>query len=184
MPRMIAERIDTLPALGEVFREYGYNGASLSVISKATGLGKGSLYNFFPGGKEEMMVTVLSEIDHWFENNIFTPLIEHESAFQAVSHMFDNVEKYFRSGKRVCLIGALAINDPEDLFAKTVSNYFLRWIETLTLALKRLNISEPEYEAKEIIAEIQGAIVLTRAIDDPDLFSRYIEKKRLRLSLN
>jgi AcrR family transcriptional regulator len=51
---MIAERSDTLPTLAEVFREHGYEDASLSLLSQATGLGKGSLYHFFPGGKEEM----------------------------------------------------------------------------------------------------------------------------------
>ena len=66
MARTVAERSDVLPLLAEVFREHGYEGASLSLISKATGLGKGSLYHFFPGGKEEMAVAVLAEIDGWF----------------------------------------------------------------------------------------------------------------------
>ena len=51
MARTVAERSDVLPLLAEVFREHGYEGASLSLISKATGLGKGSLYHFFPGVK-------------------------------------------------------------------------------------------------------------------------------------
>ena len=54
MARMVAERADTLPGLAEAFREHGYAGASLSVIGEATGLGRGSLYHFFPGGKREM----------------------------------------------------------------------------------------------------------------------------------
>ncbi|MEJ8631131.1 TetR family transcriptional regulator [Sphingomonas sp. I4] len=48
MARMIAERADALPGLAEVFREYGYAGASLSLIGTATGLGRGSLYHFSP----------------------------------------------------------------------------------------------------------------------------------------
>ncbi|MEM8810542.1 MAG: TetR/AcrR family transcriptional regulator, partial [Cyanobacteria bacterium P01_G01_bin.38] len=35
--------------LTPVFRRYGYEGASLSMLSKATGLGKASLYHHFPG---------------------------------------------------------------------------------------------------------------------------------------
>ena len=54
MMRSIAERADVLPQLAEVFRAHGYEGATLALISDATGLGKGSLYNFFPGGKEQM----------------------------------------------------------------------------------------------------------------------------------
>src|ERR1700720_3544465 len=58
--RSIAERADVLPQLAEVFRAHGYEGATLALISDATGLGKGSLYNFFPGGKEQMAMEVLT----------------------------------------------------------------------------------------------------------------------------
>src|SRR5215216_2499764 len=67
-------RTDLLPLLAEVFRAHGYDGATLALISEATGLGKGSLYHFFPGGKAQMASEVLAEIDSWFERNIFAPL--------------------------------------------------------------------------------------------------------------
>ncbi len=72
MARSIAERADVLPRLAEVFRAHGYEGATLALISDATGLGKGSLYNFFPGGKEQMAMEVLDSIDRWFVDNIYT----------------------------------------------------------------------------------------------------------------
>ena len=70
------ERRQLLRALGEVFRAHGYEGASLTLITEATGLGKGSLYHLFPGGKAQMAAEVLAEIDGWFELNIFAPLRE------------------------------------------------------------------------------------------------------------
>jgi AcrR family transcriptional regulator len=45
-----------------------------SLITEATGLGKGSLYNLFPGGKEQMANEVLAAIDLWFNEKIYTPL--------------------------------------------------------------------------------------------------------------
>ncbi len=74
MSRLIHTREDVLPVLGEVFREHGFEGASLSVITARTGLGKGSLYHFFPGGKEEMGQAVLAHIDGWFETEVYAPL--------------------------------------------------------------------------------------------------------------
>ena len=50
----MSRREEIIPLLAEVFRTQGYEGASLSRLGEASGLGKGSLYNFFPGGKEEM----------------------------------------------------------------------------------------------------------------------------------
>ena len=50
MAKPVSERADLLPLISEVFRSHGYEGATLTLIGKATGLGKGSLYHFFPGG--------------------------------------------------------------------------------------------------------------------------------------
>ena len=47
-------------ALTRVFQTYGYDGATLSRISDATGLQRASLYHRFPGGKEEMAKFVLA----------------------------------------------------------------------------------------------------------------------------
>ncbi len=73
MAKLVMERADTIPALGEVFRRYGFEGASIARFSENTHLGKDSLYHFFPGGKEEMAKAVLSDIEDWFEQNIFCP---------------------------------------------------------------------------------------------------------------
>ena len=178
MPRMVAERADALQVLAELFREHGYEGTSLSLITKATGLGKGSLYHFFPGGKEEMATAVLSEIDGWFETNVFTPLGKAEKPAQAIADMFASVENYFRSGRRVCLVGVLALSDTRDRFAGTVKSYFARWIDVLAEALVKAGHDGAAAKAlsEEIVAGIQGAIVLSRALDNPSMFSRAMMK--------
>ncbi len=74
MARSVLERGDVIPLVAEVFRELGYEGASLNEITERTGIGKGSLYHFFPGGKEQMAVEVLDHVDRWFVENVFEPL--------------------------------------------------------------------------------------------------------------
>ena len=59
--RSADQREDLLPQVAEVFRESGYDGTSISRITEKTGLGKGSLYHFFPGGKAEMAAAVLAD---------------------------------------------------------------------------------------------------------------------------
>ena len=63
MARAVAGRDEIVAQLAEVFRTHGYEGASLARLGAGTGLGKGSMYNFFPGGKEEMAQAVLTHID-------------------------------------------------------------------------------------------------------------------------
>ncbi|SME93462.1 transcriptional regulator, TetR family [Tistlia consotensis] len=180
MARTVAERSDTLPALAEVFREHGYEGASLTLIGEATGLGKGSLYHFFPGGKQEMAAAVLAEIDGWFEREIFAPLRSAQPPAAGIAAMFDGVEAYFRSGRRVCLVGAFALGDARDRFAEPVRGYFSRWIKALATALTREGheVAEARRLAEGAVAGIQGAIVLARALDDPRVFARCLDALR------
>ena len=169
-----AERAGILPALAEVFRAHGYEGASLSLISRATGLGKGSLYHAFPGGKVEMAACVLAEIDGWFEANLYAPLRDAERP----------VEAYFHSGRRVCLVGVVALGSERDRFAGAVRSYFARWVAALADALGRSgrDAGASVALAEEIVAQIQGAIVLARALDEPALFARAIAVLRARVA--
>ncbi len=175
-------RAETLPLLAEVFRAHGYEGASLALISRATGLGKGSLYNLFPGGTAEMAALVLEEIDGWFEANLFAPLRAADRPGEAVSAMFDGVEAYFRSGQRVCLVGVVALGSERDRFGAAVRSYFARWVSALADALERSGRDAVDSTAlaEEIVAQIQGAIVLTRALNESAVFSRAMAALRAR----
>ncbi|WP_137046608.1 TetR/AcrR family transcriptional regulator [Pseudolabrys sp. FHR47] len=178
----MSPRAALLPKLGEVFRTYGYEGASLTLITAATGLGKGSLYHLFPGGKAQMAKEVLAEIDQWFEREVFAPLRDREDAKAGIAHMFKATDDYFRSGRRVCLVGVFALGAARDEFADAVQGYFDRWREALAGALRRAG--HPRAEAMElsedILAGIQGALVLARAADDPKLFSRSLTRLKRR----
>ncbi|MFD6316862.1 LmrA/YxaF family transcription factor [Methylorubrum thiocyanatum] len=180
-----AERSDLLPRLAEVFREHGYEGASLSLISQATGLGKGSLYHFFPGGKEEMAQAVLAEIDRWFAVQVFRPLREADDAAAAVAAMFRTVAEYFRSGRRICLVGALSLSDARDRFGERLRAYFVEWVVALSQALVRAG-HPPETAdalAEEVVGGIQGALVLARALDRTEVFERILAGLRDRCAV-
>ncbi|WP_232628124.1 TetR/AcrR family transcriptional regulator [Methylobacterium sp. Leaf118] len=182
MARTVTERGDLLAPLAETFREHGYEGASLSLIAKATGLGKGSLYHFFPGGKAEMAEAVLAEIEGWFEGAVFRPLREAQDPDAAVAAMFETVTAYFRSGRRVCLVGALSLSDARDRFAAALRRYFALWVEALAAALVRAGHPPDgaEARAEEIVGGIQGALVLARALDRPEAFERVLAGLRAR----
>lgn len=177
MARTVAERGDVIPALGEIFREYGFEGASLKIISERTGLGKGSLYHFFPGGKEEMANAVLEDVSAWFEGKIFAPL-EHNTPNKALSCMFDAVTEYFQSGRRVCLVGAFALNESRSRFPQAINAYFLRWVQALANCLERDGLSNPTAHAfsQEVVAGIQGAIILSRALDATEPFMEVMQR--------
>ncbi len=180
----MTERSAAIPALAEAFREHGFEGASLAQLCEATGLGKGSLYHFFPGGKEEMATAVLADVDAWFTGAIFEPLRNAPAGdAAAISAMFDAVADYFRSGRRVCLQGAFALGRERDRFAVAIRRYFEQWITSLAEALRSGGQSESAARASaiEVVAAIQGGIVLSRALHEPEIFTQVIDQQRTRL---
>ena len=182
MARLITERTDIIPVLGEVFRERGFSGASLSEITLRTGLGKGSLYHFFPGGKEEMAKVVLDDVADWFETNVFVPLRNTDDPAAGIDQMFKATLHFFRSGRRVCLVGTFAIDDTRDRFATAIQDYFAAWIRALAAALRRCGLANGAARAvaEDVVAGIQGALVLARSQDDPATFTRAIKRLQAR----
>src|SRR5678815_2126642 len=65
---------EVIAILVETFRRDGYDGASIATLSKATGLGKSSLYHYFPGGKVDMATQVLAAVQDWIERRMVATL--------------------------------------------------------------------------------------------------------------
>ncbi|QIG51651.1 TetR/AcrR family transcriptional regulator [Nordella sp. HKS 07] len=182
--REVFERDDVIPLVAEVFRELGYEGASLSVITQRTTLSKGSLYHFFPGGKEEMAAEILAHVDAWFVEEVFKPLEEGDPE-QAIARMWKSVDSYFQSGRRICLIGAFALDETRDRFAGVIRNYFKRWVAALESALKRCGreARQARADAEETVSGIQGALTLARALNDKAVFGRSLRRLQQRLAV-
>lgn len=181
MPAALISRDDAIARIAEVFREQGFEGASLSTITEASGLGKGSLYNHFPGGKDQMAADVLAHIDGWFETEVYAPLRMADDARVGVTAMFAAADGYFHSGRRVCLVGAFALDATRDRFATAVQGYFTRWIDALAGCLRRGGAEDATPLAETAVAGIQGALVLSRALNDPAVFSRQLGQLQDRL---
>lgn len=182
MPRTIFEKSDAIALVAEVFRELGYEGASMSSITARTRLSKGSLYHFFPGGKEQMAAEIMAHIDAWFVTEMFQPLEEDEPR-TAIARMWETTDTYFRSGRRVCLIGAFALDETRDRFSIAIRTYFQRWIEALAGALVRTGrpAAEARMLAEEAVVGIQGALTLARALGDDAIFGRTLGRLKTRL---
>ncbi|WP_017815045.1 TetR/AcrR family transcriptional regulator [Paenibacillus shenyangensis] len=184
MTRTVFEKSDIIPLVAEVFRELGYEGASLSKITARTNLSKGSLYHFFPGGKEEMAAVILDNVDQWFISNIFEPL-EKSEPWSAIDHMWQEVDTYFQSGQRICLMGAFALDETRDRFTTAIQQYFVRWIEALSAALVRADVPKEKADqiSEEAIVGIQGGLLLSRALNDNSFFERTLTNLIQRISV-
>ncbi len=185
MAKIVQERSDAVTALAEVFRAHGFEGASLSIITRETGLGKGSLYHFFPGGKQEMGEAVLTAIHGWFEREIFAPLRHDPDPKAAIASMISACARYFQGGGRICLVGLLALGRERDAFSERIAGYFTEWQRSLADALMRAGMSADQAEIRALMAlvAIQGGLVMARAQDDVEIFRHCLDQVRQTLQV-
>lgn len=183
MEKELSAREKSIPKLREIFRQNGFEGTSLSEIINQTGLGKSSLYHFFPQGKTEMAEAVLHDIDQWFNENVFLPLRKSEEPVSGIHHMFKEVNRYFKTGDRICLVGAFALDNTRELFPSEIKDYFKIWVDSLAWAINKKYSHKLEARklAEETVASIQGALVLTRAQNDTKVFTRIMKRLEKRI---
>src|SRR5260370_35323438 len=101
---------EVLNRLTGLFRDSGSDGTSLSLIMKATGLLKGSVYHRFPGGKEEMAATVMDRAAGEFASYLLAPLSESGDPAERLRETGERIRKFYGSGKKACLLDTLTLN--------------------------------------------------------------------------
>lgn len=178
MPRVVADRNDVLAALRALLLQHGVEGTTLTLISRATGLGKGSLYNFFPGGKEQMAFEVVKDAGAWLAQEILTPLQQSTDVAQALDRTLPAILKDAANERRLALLTALSMRRLPDRFRTRIKALFYEWAKALTRAFMRSGYSSGgAWNASEdLIAHIQGAAALGAGLDDPRAFQRMIKR--------
>ncbi|KAM3099815.1 TetR/AcrR family transcriptional regulator [Phormidesmis sp. 146-35] len=162
----------------QVFRQYGYEGATLTKISQATDLGRASLYHYFPGGKEEMANAVLEHLDRWQQTNVLTPLQANGTALERLEAMMRSLDQAYNGGQQSCLISVLSMGDAKDLFSPKIRAALEEWIGAIATVLTQTGMNLPlaTQRAEDAILQIQGALVLARALENTAPFQRLLQR--------
>lgn len=171
---------EVLDALLEVFRRDGYDGASLAALSAATGLGRSSLYHWFPGGKEDMAGQVLDRVEAWLVRELVEPLGGAGSTRDRLDAMLRTLAAFYDDGERACVLGRLCASVARDRFRPRLSRLFGRWIDALAGLLVESGQAPAtaRERAEDAVIRIQGALVLCEGLGDPAPFRRVVGRLR------
>ncbi len=178
MPITKVESEDILDRLTEVFRTVGYEGATLSKLSEATGLQRASLYHRFPGGKKEMAETVLLRCGSQFQEQILNPLKGEGTPEERLQRMARNLSQYYQKGNAACLLDTLSVGEGQDIFSQHIQESFALWIETLAKVVQEgtdLTKARSKQIAEDQVMKIQGALVLARGTGVTKPFQRVLQ---------
>jgi TetR/AcrR family transcriptional regulator, lmrAB and yxaGH operons repressor len=174
MPPPLVAYDDVVERLFAVFRNQGYAGASISQIAEATGLGRSSLYHYFPGGKEDMALAVLRHVELSMREQLFTPLCGSGAPAKRLKAMIDAYDEMYDGGRDVCLLGTLVLGGSRQRFQEQLKTIFEEWIAALErLALDAgVPAKAARERAEDAVVRIQGALILAGGLDDAGPFRR------------
>lgn len=183
MPVASLTRAEILERLSDTFRQRGYDGASLADIAAATGLGKSSLYHYFPGGKGEMAAAVLGHLAGQLEAGLFAPMETPASPARRLSAMIETLDAFYDGGKRACLLERLTASADRASFQRPLSAVFARWLAALERLCRDAGLTPAAARARaeDALVRLQGSLVLAAGTGDPTSFTRALATIRRTL---
>ncbi len=165
---------ELLSRLTEVFRTHGYEGATLSKISEATGLQRASLYHRFPGGKAEMAEAVLNRADEWLQAHALRPLSEPGPPERRLRQMARRLDEFYEGGQQSWLLDSLSFGDGEGTFRDQQRASMEAWVAAIAAVLRGsgLPARTARQRAQDAVIRIEGSLVMARATGDRTPFRR------------
>ncbi len=161
------ERI--LEVTAELFQRYGYNGSGLKQIVTNANATFGSVYHFFPGGKEQLGVEVLRRSGEMYLELAETIVGGAPDVATGVRHFFLGAAEVLRQTDYMdaCPIEtvALEVASTNEALRQATADVFESWITGIGALLTAAGIGEEKARdlAIVVITAIEGAFVLSRA---------------------
>jgi AcrR family transcriptional regulator len=162
-------------ATNELFRRYGYQGTSLKQVTEAAGATIGSLYHFFPGGKDDLAIAAITESGEAYRQ-LFEVVAEAATdAASAVANFFDGAADVLEETDYIdpCPIGTVAreVASTNETLRQATDQVFVRWMETAasTFEAEGLPRAAAEELTTMVVATLEGGFVLARARRDAAL---------------
>lgn len=173
-----------IPCLLDLFRQHGYDGATLAKISEATGLGKASLYHYFPGGKDEMVMTVLDFLERWSEQHLLQALRSPGDALTRMQRMCDQLTALYEGGQQPCLFAILLLGSAREVFHDKVQVLLRAWIQAMAAVLMEAGLDQTlaQQRAEDAAIAIQGALIVAQGLNDLRPFQRVVKQLPQTLS--
>jgi TetR/AcrR family transcriptional regulator, lmrAB and yxaGH operons repressor len=186
MPAPLYSRDEVLDRLMETFRAQGYDGASLTALSDASGLGRSSLYHHFPGGKQDMAHQVLQHLAVGLEADLLAPLRAPGSPAVRFTAMLSALDDFYDHGRKACLLERLCASVERDHFATPLAGVFRAWMDALTRLGCDAGLSPQDaaIRAEDVVVRVEGALVVAAGLGDPLVFSRTLDRIRSEWSVD
>ncbi|MCU0498762.1 MAG: TetR/AcrR family transcriptional regulator [Anaerolineae bacterium] len=157
----------------ELLEMQGYHATGLNQIVKESGSPKGSLYHYFPGGKEELTAEAIEKVGHSVLARLEMTLEEIEDPAEAVRAFMMRVAHHieisgYRAGGPITTVASETASTSERL-RQTCQEVYGLWQRAIATKLASRGIAEDQAGrlAMLTIATLEGGILLSRTAQSP-----------------
>ncbi len=178
----------------EVFWEKGYEATSISDLTEATGLKRGSLYNAFGDGKQELFLRSLLKYDQEQRAAIIKQLEAIEDPIAAFDTLFDALVQQAMADteKKGCMLVNTSLNiahydeSVQELITKGMDEFaafFERLIKRGQAAGQISELVRPKPTSRALLTFVVGIRVMSRGVLNKTALKQAAEQAKALISL-
>ncbi|MGH2831219.1 MAG: TetR/AcrR family transcriptional regulator [Solirubrobacteraceae bacterium] len=165
-----ATRDRILDTTAELFRRQGYTGTGMKQIAAEAAAPFGSVYHFFPGGKEELGAEVIHTSGRMYMQLFAAVIAETPDVLSAVHGFFAGaaetlVETDYADACPIATV-ALEVASTNEVLREATADVFDEWITGATQYFKLVGIAEERARelAFQMLCLLEGAFIFARAM--------------------
>ena len=158
-------------AAAQLMRRRGYHATGLSEVVERSRAPKGSLYHYFPRGKEQLASEALAESAQAISEMIEQAFAESRDPATAIRSFGDMLARNlrrcgYRDGCPIATVASDAADSPALRLA--CANGFLSWRDVIATELVRHGFPEAEatHLGTVVLSGFEGALLLARTLRD------------------
>jgi AcrR family transcriptional regulator len=177
MPEIPTPRDEIVSRLFVVFRDRGFDGASLADLSRATGLGKSSLYHYFPDGKSQMAEAVLDRATSRIDGAVLAAARAPEPLKLRLRKIVAAFDQFYAGGRTSCVLAQLSTAGIGPAARTHLQKAFAHWIDAIAelAAESGMPAARAQDFAEDWAARVQGTLILQAANGDLGPFTRAMD---------
>ncbi len=171
MPIQKTTREEILEKAIDVFGRQGYHRTSMHDLAAACGLLKGSFYHYF-SSKEALMEEVLRYSLDYFRKHIFSIARRDElPPAERLRSMLERSSAIILRNNQGCVFGNTVLETANVMpqFRETTQAFFTDWTAALTHIYGACDPDTAQEQAQQTVMEVEGAIMLMKLCNDPQL---------------
>lgn len=159
-----------LTANAELFRLQGYTGTGMKQVGTEAGAPFGSIYHFFPGGKEQLGAETIRLAGDYYQELVMGVMAAEPDPVSAVEACFEGAAQTLRDTDYAdaCPIAtvALEVASTNETLRKATAEVFDQWLTVCSKSFEVVGIAEKRARelAFMLLSLLEGGFLFSRAM--------------------